>query len=78
MLTRKVGERLCGLPADMGRVPLKFTEQQPMIWWLILFIQYPLSSRRQEGRALDSLTPGIIFRNNIHRERGDFSGGRPF
>lgn len=76
MLTRKVGERLCGLPADMGRVPLKFTKQQPMIWRFILLIQYPLSSRRQEGRAVHSLAPGI-FRNNIHRERGGFSGGRP-
>lgn len=35
MLTRKVGERLCGLPAGIGRVPLKFTEQQPMIWWFV-------------------------------------------
>lgn len=33
---RKVGERLCGLPTDMGRVPMKFTKQQPMIWWFII------------------------------------------
>lgn len=79
MLTNKVGERLWGLPfpslpPDVRRVCPEVYQtavHNPLVHFVCSFIQYPLSSRRQDRRAVHSPAPGG-FRNNIHRVKGAF------